>query len=61
MIKKRHKKIGNKILIACVSISTALGLALGGLAIISLSHQSKNQMASSSELFLSDYDKLIKS
>nr|WP_315103875.1 methyl-accepting chemotaxis protein [uncultured Catonella sp.] len=61
MMKKRHKKIGNKILIACVSISTALSLALGGLAIISLSHQSKVQLSSSSELFMSDYDKLIQS
>ena len=60
-MKKRNKKIGNKILIACVSISTALSLALGGLAIISLSHQSKVQLASSSELFMSNYDKLIQS
>lgn len=61
MIKKGYKKIGNKILIACASISTALSLALGGLAIMSLSYQSKVQLASSSELFMSDYDKLIKS
>lgn len=61
MIKKRHKKIGNKILITCVSISAALSLALGGLAIISLNRQSENQLKSSSELFMSDYDKLIKS
>ena len=61
MVKKKHKKIGNKILIACVSISTALSLALGGLAIISLNHQSKIQLASSSELFMADYDKLIRS
>ncbi|MGP1612600.1 MAG: methyl-accepting chemotaxis protein [Catonella sp.] len=61
MVKKKHKKIGNKILLTCVSISAALSLALGGLAIISLNKQSKNQLESSSELFLADYDNLIKS